>query len=522
MDDSGPIILAHVPDFSLGMLTVRPATRELVHPDGRNDVLEPRVMQVLVALARAKGGAVTRDELTSWCWEGRIVGEDAINRVLSRLRRAAEGIGAGSFRIETLTKVGYRLITVSTTKGTPLPADPPAPEQGHRSRRTLLVAGGALVGAAAVGGVGFALLGRQHKKGPPTPEVAALIQQATSAYWQSSIDGGTQAQGLMRQVTELAPDYADGWGMFAVHAATSAHYGAPSEVGRSAAYAREAIAKANQLDPGNVYAGLAATILAGSIRQKQIHFERALRRALIVHPEDRDLGYRLASLLNNVGRTREATAAFEKAFATRNPEPGIAYLYGQALWAADRLDDADRWIDKIYAAYPRHFAVWFTRFYYLMYTARCDLALAMARDLDTRPMGIPDEEFDLISKVAIALQSRAPADIETAVRGSMASAPTGAGRAENAMQFTSALGRVDDAFTVAEAYYFGRGFDVGALRFTRQQGAYTPVADRRTWFLFMPSTAAMRADPRFAKLTEEIGLNRYWREAGVIPDFRRR
>ena len=45
-------------------------------------------MQVLVALAAADGAIVGRDDLTRRCWEGRVVGEDAINRVISRLRRS--------------------------------------------------------------------------------------------------------------------------------------------------------------------------------------------------------------------------------------------------------------------------------------------------------------------------------------------------------------------------------------------------------------------------------------------------
>jgi tetratricopeptide (TPR) repeat protein len=59
---------------------------------------------------RAKDVFLTRDDLAFSCWEGRIVGDDAINRTLSRLRRVAEGIGADAFRIETLSKVGYRLV----------------------------------------------------------------------------------------------------------------------------------------------------------------------------------------------------------------------------------------------------------------------------------------------------------------------------------------------------------------------------------------------------------------------------
>jgi adenylate cyclase len=39
------------------------------------------------------------------------VGEDALNRVIGRLRRLAEGLAVGVFTVETIAKVGYRLVT---------------------------------------------------------------------------------------------------------------------------------------------------------------------------------------------------------------------------------------------------------------------------------------------------------------------------------------------------------------------------------------------------------------------------
>ena len=88
----GQVVLAHELPFTFGVLRVEPARRQ-VEREGRSETLEPRVMQVLVAIARANGRMVTRDELIQWCWGGRIVGEDAINRAIFRLRRA---IGAQS------------------------------------------------------------------------------------------------------------------------------------------------------------------------------------------------------------------------------------------------------------------------------------------------------------------------------------------------------------------------------------------------------------------------------------------
>jgi TolB-like protein/DNA-binding winged helix-turn-helix (wHTH) protein/Tfp pilus assembly protein PilF len=120
------VVLAHEPIMCLGALTIAPALRQIVHSDGRDEIVEPKVMEVLVVLLRADGGILTRDELCAAAWDGRIVGDDAINRVLARLRRLSEGIGDGVYRIETITKVGYRLVRLCAASGTiaPTPAAP--------------------------------------------------------------------------------------------------------------------------------------------------------------------------------------------------------------------------------------------------------------------------------------------------------------------------------------------------------------------------------------------------------------
>jgi TolB-like protein/DNA-binding winged helix-turn-helix (wHTH) protein/tetratricopeptide (TPR) repeat protein len=99
--------LAHQAAFTLGSLEVRPPTCEVVMPGGR-EVLQPRVMQVLVTLARARGAVVSRDDLIAACWGGRVVGEDAITLVMMKLRKLAARSG-GAFAVETVPRVGYRL-----------------------------------------------------------------------------------------------------------------------------------------------------------------------------------------------------------------------------------------------------------------------------------------------------------------------------------------------------------------------------------------------------------------------------
>jgi TolB-like protein/DNA-binding winged helix-turn-helix (wHTH) protein len=105
-----PVRLADEGRLTLGALTIEPALRRVAHDGGGAEIVEPRVMQVLVAFVRAEGRILSRDELLARCWHGVVVGEDAITRVMGRLRRLLEGVGQGEFKLETLTKVGYRLV----------------------------------------------------------------------------------------------------------------------------------------------------------------------------------------------------------------------------------------------------------------------------------------------------------------------------------------------------------------------------------------------------------------------------
>lgn len=112
--------LAHQAAFSLGAVEVRPPTCEVISPQGV-EVVQPRVMQVLVTLARAKGAVVSRDDLIATCWDGRVVSDDAITLVMMKLRKLAERSG-GAFVVETVPRVGYRLIASTREPDSPEPA----------------------------------------------------------------------------------------------------------------------------------------------------------------------------------------------------------------------------------------------------------------------------------------------------------------------------------------------------------------------------------------------------------------
>jgi TolB-like protein len=161
------IDLAAEADFSLGFLRVRPALREA---DGAGDrhVLQRRVMQVLVALARPDAEVVSHDELIRRCWGGLAVGEDAVGRCIGQLRRLAAQWAQPPFEIETIAGVGYRL-TVATPAATAGVAYL-APVSPRWRRARLAWAAAALAIAAA--GLAWVLLRTPAPKAVQTPTVA--------------------------------------------------------------------------------------------------------------------------------------------------------------------------------------------------------------------------------------------------------------------------------------------------------------------------------------------------------------
>ncbi len=135
-----PIDLARQPDFSLANLAIRPSRREVIAGQQRQ-TLQPRVMQVLVALHQAAGEIVSRDELISRCWDGRIVGEDAIHRAVGLVRRL--GDTSGAFQVSTVNKVGYRLAQGDTAQ--------PTAESGRGRAAVWIASLAAMIGLSILG-----------------------------------------------------------------------------------------------------------------------------------------------------------------------------------------------------------------------------------------------------------------------------------------------------------------------------------------------------------------------------------
>lgn len=83
--------------------------------------LEPKVMEVLVTMARRPGETISRDEFMAEVWAGTIVTDDVLARCISELRKALGDSARSPEYIETIRKRGYRLIAPVRVPETPAP-----------------------------------------------------------------------------------------------------------------------------------------------------------------------------------------------------------------------------------------------------------------------------------------------------------------------------------------------------------------------------------------------------------------
>jgi Tol biopolymer transport system component/DNA-binding winged helix-turn-helix (wHTH) protein len=232
--------LARELPFQLAGTRVRPSALE-VETEGEVTTLEPRVMKVLVALQRAKGHPVSRDELIDLCWEGRIVTEGALNRCIAQLRKALAANAC--IRLDTIATVGYRLQTErrSDPAVEPMaerPADVAAsatdastvPNKGAALRPSWQAAAVAVAGLAAVTVGAYAYLNRPvtwttaayrpltsdagmetHPAISPNGQQLVYSQRADSRVGRDLYIRGVEQGTPVRITTDPADDHSAAW-----------------------------------------------------------------------------------------------------------------------------------------------------------------------------------------------------------------------------------------------------------------------------------------------------------------------
>lgn len=471
MDELAPIRLDCLADFVLGEARCRPALRR-IEWGGAYVSLEPRMMQVLALLAAHEGEAVSRRELFSRCWADAAVGDDSLNRVVAGLRKVANGACAGCWSIETVTGHGY-VLRVRQRPAASRALWPGDYEAAMEAAWTAWRVDSAIV---------------------PEAEIAALRQLAADH---------------PRDARVLA--------MLAYMLRLGAEYCELPRCGDLVLECERAAERSLRIDPGNDVARTALLTLR-PIYGDWTARRQGLTKLFIQAPESAVAAHELAILEMATGRIAAARELVERLLERDPRAPALLYKRIYHLWSVGELGEMDRVADAAVQLWPQHMGIGMARFWSFLGTGRAGQAERHLAEL-AGGCRLPPPAIAVMQQTAATLARPEAADAwRQAVAMNMAAASRGPAQAVAAMIHLAMLGAVEEAFAVAEGYYLRRGgVEVGLAR--SESDLPIPDQSRRvTQPLFIPATAAMRTDPRFESLVEEIGLAEHWRKAGVEPD----
>ena len=486
---STSIRLAEETDFLIDRLQVRPSRGEVEHGEGAERI-EPRLMQVLIALARADGQTVSRAELIDRCWGGVTVGPDAVNRVMSLLRRLL-ATAAPAARLETLPRIGYRLVQPAAL--VPPPAN------------------------AVTSGVDRVRPGTASPASVGDPLVRDLYARALVGLEQPSREPLEQAQAYLKQAVARAPDFARGWAALAEAQRLLMLYLPAPMQGPARAESSRSIDRALALDPelGEAYGTLANLVPRfNNWSEVEALFQKGLART----PTSPGLIHAYSQFLLSTGRTSEAAELLVQLRA-RNPlSATIAIDLAAGLLDIDRESEAVAVIEEAYALWPGIMLVWSECVRFHVVAGHYDRVQAL---LDAPPPGVAPDDPNLARRRLhlIAKRDRRPADMAAAQKNFLDFSRIGIAPATVAIYALATLDQPEAALTVADEIFRpdpaqARGPGVNMM------GTYTLAGQPESTFLFRRDTANLRALAGFAEVLERVGLENYWRQSAALPDFR--
>lgn len=485
------VVLAHEAAFELGAVRFHPAHR-LVEDRQRSIVVEPRVMQIFVALGRAGGAILSRDDIMERCWNGRIVGDNALHRAVRHARKALEQVGDGTLQIDTIKGVGYRLRNVAD------PYEPQAGQvenmrRGRVSRRVLLAAIGS--GSVALAG-GYFLFAKSPR--PPSKFAMNLYAQAEAARKSEYMGSREQAVALYRDALRDTPAFPAAWAGLALTYAQMMSGALDSELAGLASLALSAADRCLQIEPDNFDGNLARTVVPSPFRrwaERKSQLQYLARR----HDETWTLNAYLGRVAADVGDAGSAVDYFRRAHSAQPASAGMAGQLANALWSAGMMHDLDQLLDVGSKRWQRSWFVWTARFNYLAFTGQFDAAAEHVRSTKTLPFSLHPNAVEKRLRLVRALRDGKPQDVEASRTVYLAEAVERPQHVRNAGLALAALGARDELLSVLEGYLLGKGKHA------------TPIniySRRPTFFLFLPPFEQFWKDSSFLAMMNEVGLRR--------------
>ena len=303
-----------------------------------------------------------------------------------------------------------------------------------------------------------------------------------------------------KKVVAAAPDFSWGHSGVAVTYAFMSVGQPPSGTGPGAqlrAQVRQEARRALELDPHNGEAYTALELALPPLDWKA-------REDLLVQGASMDPSFEPGimmegRLLAAVGRGREALGFLSRAHELDPLHNGASWSLAFALAEHGRMEQAHALVSQMQKQWPDQVSTRDARFWVSLADGATDELLAQLADPTARPVSMDQQNADLWTAGLKARATPDPATKADAIRQIRQAGDAGILNRANAMTLLAMLGDIDGAFAQAEFFQ--------------------PVNPYSAPHLFISTTAAMRADPRFMLLARKFGFVAYWRETGHWPDF---
>ena len=334
---------------------------------------------------------------------------------------------------------------------------------------------------------------------------ASLSQQALVLYLDgcarlsdyNTDEPGAELFSLFRQLTEKAPEFAQGWAWLALLETQSFPSVRPQEWTALAVSSREHLKRAKQINPDLPVVFAAEAFLP----ENYLHPGNSLAivdRGLTRFPESALLHSSRTNFLERVGRTGEGIKEAKAALDLNPLSPANHDTYASALAYAGRTESA-------FAALRAAEAIWPGSDVLKQLRYRLDLRYGDPRSAlkilhergsgDARPIPM-DVAWQRFLEARI---DPTPANIDAAVGAFRARSKTGGDWGY--LQALGTFGRVDEAFAVMES-------DVAIDGLSGSPDGFFRVHMRPIY-----------SDPRFMGVAQRLGLLAYWKKSGVWPDY---
>lgn len=364
-------------DYLVGEWRFSPVCGEITPraAGGKGARLEPKVAAVLVCLLEAAGEVVAKDDLMAAVWPDTFVGESAVFRHVSELRRALGDDARAPRYIETVPKRGYRLTAPVARIAPPPPqatdyAPQPAPTGAAPPREAAWRHAAA---AAAVVVVALVLIvGLTRAPGPEpgpslprsTPRATPLPQHsgdpvgfetlAFARLFEDRVDCASYGKALELLESALArddaflPAYEN---VIDVSVASAVLGCTPTRVAMQRLEETLDAARLRGLDPARSHRARGHIALWAGWNPEVAVREFVRTRALMpADGERRDVGY--AAALAASGRRSAALAEARRALAEEPTHPGTNWALATLLFFDHRIDDAVAQLDHTLELHP--------------------------------------------------------------------------------------------------------------------------------------------------------------------------